>query len=133
MQGYLEGGFETWRNAGEKIDMVIDVDADEMAMDIPFDEKLLVVDVRNETEYANGHVVDAINLPLSTMTDVANIAQFEDDQNLYLHCGGGYRSVIAASIMKRHGYHNLRNVLGGWAKIKEQKDIRTVKEGKVLN
>ena len=133
MQGYLKGGFLAWKNAGEKVDMIVDVDADELAMDIPFDEKLTIVDVRNETEFANGHVENAINIPLAGMTDVASISQFEEDQNIYLHCGGGYRSVIAASIMKLHGYHNLRNVLGGWSKIREQKNIKTVKEAKVLN
>ena len=76
---------------------------------------------------------NAINIPLAGMTDVTGFSQFEEDQNLYLHCGGGYRSVIAASIMKLHGYNNLRNVLGGWSKIREQKNIKTVKEGKVLN
>ena len=133
MQGYLKGGFLAWKNAGEKVDMIVDVDADELAMDIPFDEKLTIVDVRNETEFANGHVENAINIPLAGMTDVTSISHFEEDQNIYLHCGGGYRSVIAASIMKLHGYHNLRNVLGGWSKIREQKNIKTVKEAKVLN
>jgi rhodanese-related sulfurtransferase len=50
----------------------------------------------------------------------------EDDHNLYVHCAGGYRSVIAASLLKRHGYHNLRNVLGGFAKIKTEKKIPVV-------
>jgi rhodanese-related sulfurtransferase len=67
------------------------------------------------------------------MTDLVQIANIEDDQNLYVHCGGGYRSVIALSILKRQGYHNLRNVAGGWNKIKEQKEIRTEKDASVLN
>ena len=95
--------------------------------------KLAVVDVRRETEFAEGHVKDALSLPLNEMTDPAQIANFEDDQNLYVHCAGGYRSVIAASLMKRQGIHNLRNVLGGWGKIKEEKEIKTEKEASVLN
>jgi glyoxylase-like metal-dependent hydrolase (beta-lactamase superfamily II)/rhodanese-related sulfurtransferase len=133
MQGYLNGGFEAWQAAGEKTDMIIDVEADELAMDLPHDNTLVVVDVRKETEFADGHIKNAINLPLIDMVDVAQIAQFEDNQNLYIHCAGGYRSVIAASIMKAQGIHNLRNVLGGWNKIKEQKKIEVVKEASVLN
>ena len=133
MQGYLNGGFEAWQAAGEKTDMIIDVEADELAMDLPHDNTLVVVDVRKETEFADGHIKNAVNLPLIDMVDVAQIAQFEDNQNLYIHCAGGYRSVIAASIMKAQGIHNLRNVLGGWNKIKEQKKIEVVKEASVLN
>jgi len=92
-----------------------------------------VVDVRRMNEFAEGHVTNAINLPLNEMTDVAQIAQLEEDQNLYIHCQSGYRSVIAASLLKQQGYHNLRNVSGGWSKIKEQKDIKTEKEGTILN
>ena len=133
IRGYLNGGFDTWLNARETVDMIIDVEADELAMDIPNDPNLVVVDVRRETEFADGHIKDAQNLPLNEMNDVINLSNFEDDQNLYVHCAGGYRSVIAASLLKREGTHNLRNVLGGWGKIKEQKTIKTEKEASVLN
>ncbi|RYF89562.1 MAG: MBL fold metallo-hydrolase, partial [Chitinophagaceae bacterium] len=133
MAGHLAGGFDSWKNAGEKMDMVINVEADELIMDMPHDPNLTVVDVRRETEYADGHLPDALNLPLSEMTDIAELAQFEDNQNLYVHCAGGYRSVIAASLLKRQGVHNLRNVEGGWAKIKEQEKVRIVREPSVLN
>lgn len=133
VEGFLKGGFEAWKNTGEKIDLVIDVEADELAMDLPFDDKLLVVDVRKPNEFVEGHVKDSVNIPLSEMTDVAQIAHLEEDQNIYVHCAGGYRSVIAASLLKRQGYHNLRNVLGGWGKIKEQQNIPTEKEPSVLN
>ncbi len=133
MKGYLQGGFESWQKAGEKVDMIINVEADELAMDLPHDPNIVVVDVRRETEYGDGHIKDAQNIPLNEMTDVASIADFEDNQNLYVHCAGGYRSVIAASLMKRQGIHNLRNVLGGWSAIKEQKKIKTEKDKSVLN
>ncbi|RYG42526.1 MAG: rhodanese-like domain-containing protein, partial [Chitinophagaceae bacterium] len=58
---------------------------------------------------------------------------FEDNQNLYVHCAGGYRSVIAASLLKKEGYHNLRNVLGGWSKIKNEEKAKIVKETSMLN
>jgi hydroxyacylglutathione hydrolase len=133
VEGYLEGGFEAWKKGGEKIDLIINVEADELAMDIPFDENLTVLDVRKFNEFAEGHVKGAINIPLDEMVDVAQIAQLEEDQNIYVHCASGYRSVIASSLLKRQGYHNLRNVVGGYEKIKEQKNIATEKEANVLN
>ena len=73
------------------------------------------------------------NLPLNDMNDPATMADFEDQQNLYVHCAGGYRSVIASSLLKRQGFHNLRNILGGWDKIKTQEKAEIVKETSVLN
>lgn len=133
VEGYLKGGFEAWKNVGEIIDILIQVDTDELAMDIPYDDNLTILDVRNENEFAEGHVKDAMNLPLSNMNDLSQIARLEENENIYVHCGGGYRSVIASSLLKRKGYHNVRNVFGGWAKIKEQKNIKTEKEASVLN
>jgi len=126
VQGYLQGGFEAWKNAGEEIDMIIDIEPDELAMDIPHDSKLEVLDVRKPAEFEAGHVKGATNVPLNTMMDPLNIAMIDTDNNLYVHCAGGYRSVIAASLLKRQGYHNLRNVLGGFGKIKAVKDMPIV-------
>ncbi len=131
--GYVEGGFEAWQKAGEVIDLLIDVEADELAMDLPFDPQLIVLDVRKHTEFGDGHVKDAVNIPLDEMVDPAMIANIEDDHNIYVHCAGGYRSVIASSLLKRQGIHNLRNVLGGWNKIKDQENIPVEKEKSVLN
>jgi glyoxylase-like metal-dependent hydrolase (beta-lactamase superfamily II)/rhodanese-related sulfurtransferase len=133
MEGYLAGGVAAWQQAGENIDMVIDVEADELAMDLPFDPNIVVVDVRKETEYADGHVKDAVNIPLGNMTDPGSMANLEDTDNIYVHCAGGYRSVIAISMLKKEGIHNLRNVVGGWAKIKEEERIPTEKEVAALN
>ncbi len=131
--GHLKNGFEAWKNSGEEYDMIIDIEADEMAMDFPFDENLLVLDVRKPSEYADEHVKDALNIPLNELTDPLNMSAIEDEHNVYVHCAGGYRSVIAASLLKKEGFHNLRNVLGGWNKIKEQEKIKTEKEASVLN
>ncbi len=133
MIGYLDGGYEAWAQAGLPIDMIIDVEADEMMMDIPHDKNLTILDVRRPGEFGDGHLKDAINMPLNDMTDPGIIAGLEESQNLYVHCAGGYRSVIAASLLKKQGFHNLRNVLGGWGKIKEQEKAEIVKEGAVLN
>jgi hydroxyacylglutathione hydrolase len=132
--GYLDGGFDAWKTAGEPIDLVIDVEPDELVMDMPHDPNMVILDVRRETEYADGHIKEAVNLPLSDLTDPGSMAHIQETQNLYLHCAGGYRSVIAASLMKRQGIHNLRNVLGGWSKLKEYAGkLDIVKENSVLN
>jgi glyoxylase-like metal-dependent hydrolase (beta-lactamase superfamily II)/rhodanese-related sulfurtransferase len=131
--GCLAGGYDTWENAGEKTDMIIDVEADELMMDMPHDPNMVVLDVRRETEFADGHLKDAKNIPLNEMTDPASMATIEETQNLYVHCAGGYRSIIACSLLKRQGIHNLRNINGGWAKIKEQEKVEVVKEKSVLN
>ncbi len=133
IEGYLDGGFNAWQNAGETIDMIIDIEADELMMDIPHDTNLIVVDVRRQPEFAEGHLKNALNITLSDMTDPASMANLEEHQNLYIHCAGGYRSVIAASLLKRQGFHNLRNILGGWNKIKEQGKAEIIKEKSVLN
>ncbi len=114
--GYLEGGFMAWQSAGKPIDLVINIDADELKMDLQFDPiKTAVVDVRKPTEFENGHIDVAENFPLSSLE-----AEFKDlpkSKNLYIHCAGGYRSVIAISLLKRHHVHHLRNVLGGYSAI----------------
>lgn len=133
VKGYLKGGYASWQQSGEDIDMIIDVEADELMMDLPHDPNLVVVDVRRETEFADGHLKDALNLPLNELTDPGTVASLEETQNLYVHCAGGYRSVIASSMLKRQGLHNLRNVLGGWGKIKEQEKAEIVKDTRVLN
>jgi hydroxyacylglutathione hydrolase len=133
MCGFLKGGFETWKNSGEPIDLIVNVDADEFAMDLPFDPKLKVVDVRRETEFADGHVAGAINLPLETLTDLGLMADFDDSDNIYVHCASGYRSVIASSLFKRQGIHNLHNITGGWDEIKKLDGLEIVKENSVLN
>ena len=133
VEGYLKNGFYEWKAAGKSIDLIIDIEADELAMDLPFDENLMVIDVRTHFEFADGHVINATNIPLRDLTDIAQIASLEEDQNIYIHSSDGYESVIASSLLKRQGYHNLRNILGGWNKIKEEENIPTEKSGEVLN
>ena len=133
-EGHLAGGFEAWLAAGLPIDMIIDVEADELAMDIPFDPNLVIVDVRKVPEYADGHVKQAINIPLETLMDPASMANLDEHHNIYVHCAGGYRSVIASSLIKRQGIHNLRNIAGGWGSIKELGDkFKIEKSTEVLN
>jgi len=132
MKGYLDGGFEIWKKADQPIDMVVNVEADELAMDLPFDDRIVVIDVRRETEFAEGHIKGATNIPVNKLTDPGSMVDIDDHDNVYIHCGHGYRSAIAASMLKRQGIHNIRNVLGGWNAIKNQK-IEIVKDKSVLN
>ena len=133
MVGILKGGFNAWKESGNEIDMIIDVEADEVAMDLPFDDKAVVLDVRRETEFADGHIRKAINMPLNDMMDPGNLANLDEELNFYVHCAGGYRSVIASSLLKRQGIHNFRNVVGGFDAIKLQPKIEIDKENSVLN
>lgn len=133
ISGFLEGGFDSWTNTGEPTDLIIDVEADELMMDIPFDKNLVVVDVRPETEFADGHLKNAINIPVQELADPGSMANFEDEHNIYVHCGGGSRSITAASLLKRQGIHNIRYVSGGWREIKKQKKAEIIKETNTLN
>jgi len=75
----------------------------------------------------------AFNLPLDDMADPVSMANIEENDNLYVHCAGGYRSSIACSLLKRQGIHNLRNVAGGWNAIQQLEKVEIVKEKSVLN
>lgn len=113
--GYLEGGMDAWINAGKVTDSLESIPAEKFA-EIYATSPITVSDVRKCSEYDNGHVVNAINLPLDHIAENTN--EYSKDQTYYLHCAGGYRSVIAGSILKSRGYHNLVNVEGGYAAIK---------------
>lgn len=123
VKGHLEGGFTAWQAAGKRIDMIIDVTTEELALDLPFDTKLMLVDVRSVEEFDRGHVKNAENFPLTQIIDPLQIAQLDEDSNIYVYCGGGYRSVVACSIMKKEGFHNIRNILGGFEELKTTDNI----------
>jgi hydroxyacylglutathione hydrolase len=128
MIGHLAGGFDAWAKAGEPLDLIIDVEADELAMDIPFDPNMVIVDVRKTSEFDKGHIKEALTIPLDELIDPASMANFDDNQNIYIHCAGGYRSVIASSLIKRQGIHNIRNVVGGFKAISELSDKFDIEE-----
>ena len=128
MIGHLAGGFDAWAKEGEPIDLIIDVEADELAMDLPFDPNMVIVDVRKTSEFDKGHIKEALTIPLDELTDPASMANFDDNQNIYIHCAGGYRSVIASSLIKRQGIHNIRNVIGGFKAISELSDKFDIEE-----
>ena len=113
--GYLEGGFEAWKNAGKEFDTISSVSADDFADN--FDPNTTsVFDVRKEGEYLSEHVEKANNTPLDHLNDALN--DFPHHGTFYVHCAGGYRSVIAASLLKKRGIHNMIDVQGGFKAIK---------------
>ncbi len=111
--GYLEGGFEAWKDAGRNYDMIISIDAEELQLDYAHDQ-INVIDVRKESEYEAGHIMGATNIILQYFDEQLHKLDDKESEDFYIHCQGGYRSVIAASLMKRKGFHNIKNVLGGW-------------------
>ena len=113
--GYLKGGFESWLNQGLQYDIMNSVSAE--TLEIKIAENVMVFDVRKPGEYLSEHILDAPSTPLDFLNQ--HLSEFPKDKNFYLHCAGGYRSMIAASILKARGYHNVINVLGGFSAIKE--------------
>jgi hydroxyacylglutathione hydrolase len=112
--GYLAGGFAAWNEAGKESDQVHRISSEEFASQ--FDaEKSIVVDVRKETEYAAEHVSDAYSKPLAYINEWTK--DINPDEHFFMHCQGGYRSMIAASILQARGYRNFTEVDGGFAAI----------------
>ena len=119
--GYLEGSFDSWQKAGKEIDTITSVSADVLSKKI--NENVVVFDVRKPGEYASEHLKIAENTPLDFLNN--HISEFPKKGNFYVHCAGGYRSVIAASILKARGFHNLIDVDGGYDAIKNTTIERT--------
>ncbi|CAL2104038.1 Beta-lactamase [Tenacibaculum sp. 190130A14a] len=119
--GYLEGSFDTWKVSGKEIDTLRSVSAQDLEKAIQ--EGAPVFDSRKPGEYANEHIVDVPSTPLDYLND--HISEFPTDKDFYIHCAGGYRSVIAASILKSRGFHNVIDVAGGYKAIKETNIERT--------
>ena len=114
--GYLKGGFDAWKAASKEYDTISSISAE------VFKEKLEeaavpVFDVRKEGEYVSAHIKDAHLTPLDFLND--HLSEFPENETFYVHCAGGYRSVIAASILKSRGIHNLVDVAGGFGAIKK--------------
>lgn len=126
VKGYLEGGFSTWSAAGEKIDLVIEVEVDELAMDIPFDAFLMILDIRTEDIYDKGHIKDSINLPLIEFGDPGAMSELDEHFNIYLIDDSGKQLLLAASILKKQGIHNIRIVLDGWEAVEFLKNKFTI-------
>ena len=115
--GFLKGGFEAWEKAGMDYDTVHSISADEFKTALESKTNSEVFDVRKPNEYSSEHVVNAKTTPLDFINN--HLSEFPSNQSFYVHCAGGYRSMIAASILKSRGIHNLIDVQGGFKAIKE--------------
>ncbi len=113
--GYLEGGFQSWKTSGKESDHVSRISAQTFSEEFKQDGK--VIDVRNETEYAAEHVNEAFSRPLVNINDWADTLNSE--KHFFLHCAGGYRSMIAASILNSRGIRNFTEIEGGFNAIKQ--------------
>jgi glyoxylase-like metal-dependent hydrolase (beta-lactamase superfamily II)/rhodanese-related sulfurtransferase len=114
--GYLKGGISAWKAAGKDIDSVKSIPATEFSSELKSSE-LTVLDVRKPSEFQSEHVENAQNFPLDYIND--NFDELDKNQTYHVHCAGGYRSMIAASIMKSRGVHNLVDIAGGFKAISE--------------
>ncbi|PWG06100.1 MBL fold metallo-hydrolase [Polaribacter aquimarinus] len=119
--GYLEGSFESWEKSGKEVDTLVSVSADVLEQKIKVNNP--VFDVRKPGEYASEHIKVAESTPLDFLNE--HISEFPKKEDFYVHCAGGYRSVIAASILKARGFHNVIDVAGGYAAIRKTKIERT--------
>ena len=106
---------EAWIGAGHETDNIRSVTPEDFAEDFTQNNRT-VVDSRKPSEYNNGHILNAVNIPLDFVNE--QLAEVPKERDFYLHCAGGYRSVIMASILKARGYHNMINIEKGFGGIK---------------
>ncbi len=114
--GFLKGGFDSWKDGGKEYETTKRITAIELERSIK-DEKPMIIDVRKKSEFDSEHIIGAINVPLNEINQ--HLAQFPKDSPFVLHCAGGYRSMIAASILKQRGWEDFTDVTGGFEAISE--------------
>jgi rhodanese-related sulfurtransferase len=119
--GFLEGGFESWKKANKEIEQVKRINAAQFE-DLNANNPI-VIDVRKKSEFDSEHVVNALNVPLNEIND--HLSMFPKDKMFILHCAGGYRSMIAASILKSRGWDDFVDVEGGFVEIAKTNTPRT--------
>lgn len=132
VSGYLAGGFTAWKSAGKEIDSVRRITARQFASEVKIGESK-IIDIRKESEYAAEHIEEAYSKPLAYINDW--IKDIDPGEHFYLHCAGGYRSMIAASILQARGYRNFTEVEGGFSAISQTNVPKTnfVCQSKILH
>ncbi len=120
--GYLDGSFEAWKKDGMEYDSLTSISAEELEKRYP-DNKDVIFDVRKDGEFLAEHIDGAKHTALDSIN--SHLSEFPENKPFYIHCAGGYRSVIAASILKSRGIHNLIDVAGGYGAIKKTDIPRT--------
>ncbi len=119
--GYLEGGFDAWTGSGKESDSVESIPTSEFAQRLAADPAAVVIDVRKIGEYTAERMTTSINLPLDDLNERFN--ELPSGHPVYIHCAGGYRSMIFSSILKSRGVHNIVDIQGGFGAIKNQEGI----------
>ena len=116
--GYLEGGFEAWKKSDREVDTILSIGAADLKKEIAENKKISILDVRKESEFSSEHIKGAENAPLDYINESAK--QIDPNKTYFIHCAGGYRSMIFASTLRARGYNNLIDVKGGFKSIKEE-------------
>ncbi|MFC5626892.1 MBL fold metallo-hydrolase [Algoriphagus winogradskyi] len=119
--GYLNGGIEAWKKSGHEIDRIESISAEELAKRQAENAEINILDVRKNSEFLSEHVVNAENAPLDYIND--SMLKINKDKTYYVHCAGGYRSMVFNSILRARGYDNLIDVDGGFKAIKDSEKI----------
>ncbi len=114
--GYLKGGFEAWKKAGKETDQIKSIDAAELA-EIMEKEDVNILDVRKKSEYDSEHIINSENTPLDFINE--SMLQVDKNKTYFVHCAGGYRSMVFNSILRARGYDKLIDVKGGFKSLKE--------------
>jgi len=109
--GFIKGGFEAWKNSGKETDSIYRISAKRFEEAIK-DKTVKIIDIRKESEYKAEHIDEAYNKPLAYINEW--ITQIDSEEHFYLHCAGGYRSMMAASILQARGYRNFTEIEGGF-------------------
>ena len=130
--GHLKGGFNAWLQSGKEADVVNRITSQQFATNVQIGTDK-VIDIRKETEYAAEHVSEAFNRPLSNINDW--VKDINPEEHFFIHCAGGYRSMIASSILQARGYRNFTEVAGGFKAIAETNVPKTdfVCQSKLMN
>ncbi|MFV0540176.1 MAG: MBL fold metallo-hydrolase [Aestuariibaculum sp.] len=115
--GYLKGGFEAWKQSGLDYDTITSISAETLKSTLEKNNNTAIFDVRKEDEFVSEHLQNVYHTPLDYINDYLH--KFPENDPFYIHCAGGYRSIIAASILKSRGIHNLIDVAGGFSAIKK--------------
>jgi rhodanese-related sulfurtransferase len=114
--GYLKGGFKSWQEAGKETDTIVSVDAGELASRSKH-QTLNILDVRKRSEFLSEHLIGAENAPLDFIND--SMSMIDRQKTYYVHCAGGYRSMVFNSILRARGFDNLIDIRGGFKALKE--------------
>lgn len=120
--GYLDGGFDAWKNAGMETDKIGRVTADQLSDILKKQPDAPLFDIRKKSEYLSEHIPEAQNAPLDYINE--SMASIPKDKTVYIHCAGGYRSMIFASILRARGFDNIVDVIGGFKAIKETEKFK---------